>query len=161
MNLKRRIFTITCVIILSTMLVSGCSPDVPVQVIVVLKPPPSGHPDTGGWGMIPKTDPYPTQVKETFTPEAPLWLGLRLDSRLKTNITFSFITYFNRAIKESVIISSPADLGSHQPGQVFLLQYSAPGTPGSYEVKVYLEDKLAASALFEVSTTSNSTPAVN
>ena len=100
--------------------------------------------------MYPGIEPYPTHVQETFQPSEPLILGLKLDERFKRSITFSNYTFFNTKTMESVIISSPGDLGPFELGQVFELQYSAPSEPGDYELRIYYEEKLVASALFKV-----------
>ncbi|OGO32197.1 MAG: hypothetical protein A2Z29_00160 [Chloroflexi bacterium RBG_16_56_11] len=82
-------------------------------------------------------------------------LGLKLDKRINKRVTFSNIVYVDRKTLETIVIGSAGDLGPYEPGQVFLLRYSAPDEPGSYEVRVYFEDELVASALFEVNRTSN------
>jgi len=100
--------------------------------------------------MDPSTVPFPTNIQETFNPGQEMLIGIKLDKRFNSEITFSKVTLLHRETSEEVEIISH-DLGPFEPGQVFYLPYySVPSKQGIYEVRVYLNQKVIASALFEV-----------
>jgi hypothetical protein len=131
--------------------VIGCSTPNPVQTIIIL-PRPSGNAiPPGGWDLDPSTNPFPSKVQEVFQPGQELIIGLKINEKLKNNVTFSKVTLFNRETMDEVEVLS-SDLGPFEPGQAPYLPYFAvPNEKGSYEVRIYLDQEVVASALFEVS----------
>ncbi|OGO22208.1 MAG: hypothetical protein A2144_05140 [Chloroflexi bacterium RBG_16_50_9] len=93
-----------------------------------------------------------------------MYLGLRISERLETDITFSRYTLFNRDTGEEVEAGLPSDLGPFKPGQTTLVGFKnpwiLPADPGHYELRVYLDDKVVASARFEVATGVSRQPVV-
>ena len=81
-------------------------------------------------------------------------LGLIMSKRPKEKVTFSRYTFFNEATGEEVEIEDPDELGPFWPGteQFVALQnpWPVPSEPGMYEVRIYQDDKIVASAVFEV-----------
>jgi len=129
----------------------GCSASNPVQTIIILPRPSVGGIPTGGWAMNPSTNPFPSKVQQVFQPGQELIIGLKINKQLKNNVTFSKVTLFNRETKNEVVVLS-SDLGPFEPGQAFYLPYYVvPNEKGSYEVRIYLDQEVVASALFEVS----------
>jgi hypothetical protein len=85
-----------------------------------------------------------------------MFLGLVMSKRLKEDVTFSRYTFFNKATGKEVEIEATNELGPFEPGAILevALQnpWPVPSEPGTYEVRIYLDDKVVASAVFEVST---------
>jgi len=128
----------------------GCSTPNTVQKIIILPRPSGDAIPPGGWALDPSTNPFPSKVQEVFQPGQELIIGIKIDEHLKNNVTFSKVTLFNReTMNEVVVISS--DLGPFEPGQApYLPYYAVPNEKGSYEVRIYIDQKVIASALFEV-----------
>lgn len=78
-------------------------------------------------------------------------LGLVISRQLKTEVTFSKFTFFNKAAGTEGEVESPGDLGPFKPGSAhFLGPWEVPGEKGEYELRVYVGDEVVASALFNV-----------
>jgi len=150
--------TLALVIPLLALPVSSChQTSNPVSYITVFRvrpgklplPPPS-------WGTDAQVVPYPTYVQAVFSPRDRMFLGLIMSKRPKEEITFSSYTFLNKATGEEVEIEATNELGPFEPGteQFVALQnpWPVPSEPGIYEVRIYQDDKLVASAVFEVST---------
>lgn len=144
------------VLILLTLGLPGCSSqsDV-VEVIHIFKAQsPSYPPPPGGWALMP-TGPHPAAIQEVFDPGDKMNLGLVISSQIKTDVTFSRFTFFNKGTgTEAEVESSPGDLGPFGPGSkvhlAFLDPWDIPSEAGEYEIRVYLGDEVVASALFNV-----------
>ena len=129
----------------------GCSTPNPVKKIIILHRPSGGAIPTFGWTVDPSTNPFPSNVQQVFQPKQELIIGIKIDKHLKDNVTFSKVTLFNRETMNEVVVLS-SDLGPFKPGQAFYLPYYAvPNEKGSYEIRIYLDQEVIASALFEVS----------
>ena len=150
------VVSLAFVILLMAPPVSGChQTSNPVSYISVFKvrpgqrasPPPS-------WAADPPVAPHPTSVQAVFNPRDRMFLGLIMSKRPKEKVTFSRYTFFNEATGEEVEIEDPDELGPFWPGteQFVALQnpWPVPSEPGMYEVRIYQDDKIVASAVFEV-----------
>ena len=95
-----------------------------------------------------------------------MYLGLRISSKIKANVKFSKFTYFNKETGEEIGIGSPSDLmRAWELGQVDLLAFNnpwpVPEEPGDYQVRIYLDNTVVASAMFEVLPKVSSQPVFN
>ncbi|MFC1968788.1 serine protease, partial [Chloroflexota bacterium] len=148
--------------------VAGCqqsTPDV-VEVIAIFPAESGAPPPTGAWGSPGGSiDPHPDRVQRVFSPGDKMYLGLRISSKIEANVTFSRFTYFNKETGEEIEVGSSSDLvRAWGPGQVNLLAFNnpwpVPDEPGEYQVGIYLDNKVVASARFEVSTGVSRQPVV-
>ena len=153
--------TVICVVALLAPLLlltpAGCqvlAPDV-VEDIEIMKASPGEPPPTSGWAMR-RTGPHPAEIQQVFKPGETMMLGLVIKDQLfKREVTFSRFTLFNKetGIEEELKVS-PGDLESYETGGIYLLGYpdpwDVPGEDGEYELRLYLGDKVVASALFSV-----------
>lgn len=145
----------------------GCqqgTPDV-VEVIAIFPAESGAPPPTGAWAYDRKIDPHPERIQRVFSLGDKMYLGLRISSKIEANVTFSRFTYFNKETGEEIEIGSPSDLmRAWEPGQVNLLAFNnpwpVPEEPGEYQVRVYLDNNVIASANFEVSTGVSRQPVV-
>ena len=176
----RRPTVLCSVVLSATLAISafGCRPSIPatppaqpqnvVEVIQIFKgrTPPS-PPSTEiwvrppvGWASGLPVNPHPDKVQGVYSRGDKIWLGLRLAP--KTLVTFSKYTFFNKGTGKEVEIGGlqtglgvgvPAsDLGSFG-GQAFPFFDNplwVPDEPGIYEIRAYVDDVIAASAVFEV-----------
>lgn len=126
-----------------------------VEVIRIFKAEsPDYPPPPGGWISM-STGPHPSKIQEVFDPGDKMFLGLVISEQIMNEVKFSRFTFFNKDTgTEEEIVASPDDLGSFEPGRGFLTGFQnpweVPDENGEYEVRVYLGDKVIASALFNV-----------
>jgi S1-C subfamily serine protease len=144
----------------------GCqqsTPDV-VEVIAIFPAESGAPPPTGAWAYDRKIDPHPERIQRVFNLGDRMYLGLRISERLETDITFSRYTLFNRDTGEEVEAGLPGDLGPFEPGRATLAGFQnpwiLPADPGNYELRVYVDNTVIASARFEVSTKVTRQPVV-
>jgi hypothetical protein len=134
------------VVILMLFLVS-CTPANPVQQIKLFHTadgsPPSYVP------VLSYTNPSPDETL-SLGPGDKIFLFIVLDENFKGDITFSKITFFNRAANQEVEAGASLDLGPFTPGDIFDEICYAPAQPGGYETRIYVANKVTARALFEV-----------
>jgi len=163
-------FTVLCAVVLMVLVLlapAGCqqsSPDV-IEVIAIFPAEPGASPPSGAWGspggLI---DPHPDRVQRVFNLGDRMYLGLRISEQLETDITFSRYTFFNRDTGEEVEAGLPGDLGPFEPGRATLAGFQnpwmVPADPGNYELRVYLDNTVIASARFEVSPKTTRQPVV-
>jgi len=146
--------------------VAGCQQSAPsvVEVIAIFSAGSGSPPPTGAWAYDRKIDPHPDQIQRVFNLGDRMYLGLRISERLETDITFSRYTLFNRDTGEEVEAGLPGDLGPFEPGRATLAGFQnpwmLPADPGNYELRVYLDNTVIASARFEVSTKVTRQPVV-
>jgi hypothetical protein len=144
------------IVVLISLFFTGCQPDEidVVEVITILKSEPGTPVPTGGWALVP-SNPHPDNVQYVFGPGEEMYLGLRISDRIDKEVTFSRYAFLNEDTGEAVQAGSTDDLGPFQPGQKLLVAYDSPwpvpAVPGTYQLKVYLDDTVVASAIFEVS----------
>jgi len=152
---------ILCAVALTSLLlitsVAGCqqsTPDV-IEVINIFKAESGSPPPTGAWAYDRKIDPHPDRIQRVFNLGDRMYLGLRISEQLETDITFSRYTFFNRDTGEEVEAGLPGDLGPFEPGRATLAGFQnpwmVPADPGNYELRVYLDNTVIASAMLEVS----------
>ena len=100
-----------------------------------------------------KANPYPDWIQETFRSGSHMFPGIII-TQLKKSVTFSRYTFYNKETGEELEIGLPADLGPFASISWNLIAQSnpwlVPSEPGIYELRVYLDEKIVASALFEV-----------
>jgi len=98
--------------------------------------------------------PFPIIVQQVFTPGEKMVLGLVINERLAEGVSFSKYTFFNRQTGEEREIESSTHLGPFRPGQIVELNWDdpwlVPAEPGTYMLRVYLDSRIVASAIFEV-----------
>jgi hypothetical protein len=79
---------------------------------------------------------------------------LSINGKLKSNVTFSRYTFLNKETGQEVDVGSPEDLMVWEPGQIALINFgdpwAVPDQPGLYELRVYVENRNVASAVFRV-----------
>lgn len=154
-------FTVLCAVVLMVLVLLapvGCqqsTPDV-VEVIAIFSAESGAPPPTSGWAMPgAQANPHPNRVQRVFSPGDKMFLGLSISSKVKANVTFSRFTYFNQDTGEEIEMGSPGDLMKvWEPGQVDLLAFDnpwqVPDESGNYQVRIYFDDTMIASAMFEV-----------
>jgi len=168
-NSKMKKFTVLCAVVLMVLVLLapvGCqqsTPDV-VEVISIFKAESGAPPPTGAWAYDRKIDPHPDRIQRVFNLGDRMYLGLRISEQLETDITFSRYTFFNRDTGEEVEAGLPGDLGPFELGRATLAGFQnpwmVPADPGNYELRVYLDNTVIASARFEVSPKTTRQPVV-
>jgi hypothetical protein len=74
---------------------------------------------------------------------------------LKGNVTFSKYTFLSKATgREMEIQTTDDDMGPFEQGQVLMVDvpnpWPVPRDPGTYELRIYVRDKVVGSAVVEV-----------
>lgn len=148
-----------------TMLLVSCNTggtNSPIYLIRIFKGMPDSPVPPGGWGVsLGSPEPYPKGIQQIFVPGEKIALGLNIslgpDSKNTPgeNIAFSKYTFYNTETGEEKEIEVEGDdLGPFQMHSVVLIAWlhpwPVPSAPGTYEFRVYLRNKVVASALFEV-----------
>lgn len=143
------------VAVLSLLLASlavGCVAPEPVDGIFVFKARPGQEVPTGifaGTG-----NPHPTGVQVTFNPGDRMFIILSMSAKLKSDVTFSRYTFFNEETRQEVDVGSPEDFKTWEPGQTDLVAFHnpwvVPNQQGEYRLRIYLEKRIVASAVFRV-----------
>ena len=132
-----------------------------VEVIAIFKSEPGTPPPPGGWALA-QTNPNPDNVQRVFNPGDEMFLGLRISDQIEKEVIFSNYAFINEDTGEEEQIGSTNDLGPFKPGQKLLVAFDnpwpVPSTPGTYKLKIYLDDSVVASAIFEVSFEITPTP---
>lgn len=127
-------------------------------VLVITIFPASGEygiPPPGGWEREPGSYPRSGAVLRTFHPGDKFFLGMRINPQFPTNVTVSKYTLFNKGSgQEKEIGTSSRDTGSFEPGAILFPAianlWAAPNESGIYEIRVYSNNEVVASAVFEV-----------
>jgi hypothetical protein len=144
--------------LLSALLIPGCSPSNPVQMITVFAGPLVGMPPRDGSMGLPitVTKPFPEEthryIRQVFSPDEKLSLVLQLDKRFMGNISFSKITLFNKdTAQETELSGTTPEAGSFVRGSlVTVWSGDLLSEPGTYEIRVYYEGKKVAATQLEV-----------
>ncbi len=136
--------TLMAVLALST----GCQRPLIETIRIMHVPPPGQQPEPAtywqGGGA------HPTAVQDFFSIGDELILGLVINLG-HNSVTFTKYTYFNTIThREQPVDYKPADLGPFQPAQQYIGPWPVPGERGIYELRVYLSEKIVASAIFVV-----------
>jgi len=130
----------------------GCSktPE-PIDYIEIFKERQTVPPSFGLGAPI---DPFPDGIQETFSKDDRMFLGLVISEENKNNVTFDKYTFYNRNTEQEIEITDVDDLRVFKPDQITLVAFnnpwSVPKEPGTYEIRVYLDNKIVASAVFKV-----------
>ena len=155
--MKMKLLLIICCIYLLLVPLIGCKATDPVEIIQVFKTKSANPlPPTGGWGISDgPINPYPEGIQQVFSIGDRLFIGLRISNEIKTNVIFSKFTYYNKVTSIEVEVGFPSDtMKVWEPGQVDLLAlnnpWSIPSGTGDYQLRVYLDNKIVASANFQV-----------
>ena len=123
----------------------------PIDSIGVSKVRPGVLPS---FGPIASKTPHPDFVQEVLSPGDKIYLGLVINEENKEAITFSKYTFYEKRTGRELVLETPDDLGPFQPGQITLVAFDHPWTvpeqPDIYEVRIYVDNDVVASALFEV-----------
>ncbi len=127
-------------------------------VLVITIFPASGEfgiPPPGGWEREPGSYPRSGAVLRTFRPGDKFFLGMRINPQFPTNVTVSKYTLFSKGIgQEKELGVSSRDTGSFEPGSILFPAIAnlwvAPNESGIHEIKVYSNNEVIASAVFEV-----------
>jgi len=158
---KSRVWYILTILILLLVIIvvfKQLSSDI-VQTIHIFKaqsqninPPPP--PPPGGW-TFKTTGPHPSEIQGKFDRDDKMYLGLVFNKSSDEEINLSRVIFFdNKDGSEEKVEVSPSDLGPFDPGGKYLVGFEnpwdVPKQPGEYELRIYLEDNLIASALFQV-----------
>jgi hypothetical protein len=99
--------------------------------------------------------PYSSEVQQTFVSGDNLTLYIILTG-VKKAVTFSRYAFYNRETSQETKTSLPANLcpfGPWDDGGTYYFevgQWPVPNEIGTYEMRVYLGDKIEGSAVFEV-----------
>lgn len=167
-------------LVVASMVFSGCKPAVPstqnatspssfvsqnntpqyaqdvVRVIKVFKVK-QPFPPSGEWVRVDSPNPNPTSVQEVFSQNDSMYVGVRINPEYTSNVMFSKFTFFNQATGQEKEIGFPLESWPFKPGQIVHLGLTKPwGVPkeiGTYEIRIYQGEKVAASAVFQVANT--------
>ena len=135
----------------------GCSrtPVTYIQVFKTTSGTAAGVPP-GTWAEGVPVRPRRTEVQAVFMPGDRIYLGIKIDPRLSGNVTFSRYTFFNTAARQERPVEDAKELGPFEPGQVLLVGlpwgWPVPSAAGRYEIRIYVGEKVIASAAFDVRT---------
>jgi len=147
---KLAVTNIVSLLCILSIILTGCSPSNPVRYITILKTTASGAPPPGGWSLYPGTVHFQAAVQATSSPNAEMFIGLIIDERFDKTVTFSGCSILDTQTGEEETLRSADDLGPYEPGHIFSFSFTAPDEPGVYEIRLYYEDSLVASAPFEI-----------
>jgi S1-C subfamily serine protease len=166
-EMNRLIVVFTVILMaLVTLAPVGCQQSTPdiIEVIAIFPAESGSPPPTGAWAYDRKSDPHPDRIQRVFNLGDRMFLGLRISEHLEADITFSEYTFFNRDTAKEIEVGLPGALGPFEPGRVILAGFEnpwmVPADPGNYELRIYLDNKVVASARFEVSTGISRQPVV-
>ncbi len=98
--------------------------------------------------------PHPIGVQRQLSQNDSIFLIVDISHGFSQNVTFSKYTFFNVGNGQEKEIMIPDGSGPFEPGQDIFLgftnSWAVPNEPGIYEIRIYSNDELAASAVFEV-----------
>ena len=106
-----------------------------------------------------QTGPYNTTIY-TFSEGYQILIHIKLKSELETAVTFTKFTFYNKETGTEEIVDLVDDytswglvddLGPLDPGADNLWGAQVPYEGGEYELRLYLEEEVVASAILEVS----------
>ncbi len=147
---KRVYLCLLLSILLIGALLTGCAAWNPVKGIAVKKALSTGKPPRGPFSEL--NDPNPDVIQAIFHQGEQLLVILSINKNIENTVTFSRYTYVNIATRLETEIHSTKE--PWYPGQVGIINldnpWDVPDKPGEYEMRVYLEDSVVASARFRV-----------
>lgn len=121
-----------------------------VQIFKAAQP----FPPSGGWVRVSNPTPYPTAVQQVFNQNDRMFLGVRINPEYSMNVTFSKYTVFNTGNRHEEEIGLSGSSGPFKPGQTVQFgltnPWSVPNQTGTYEIRIYRDGDIVASAVFEV-----------
>ena len=140
-------------LLVMTLLLTGCTAHGPVSHISIMRAFSNEIP-AGVPSFVTRYDPYPTETQRVFQPGQEMYVIIQIDTRVSGEITFSRFTFFNLDTGQETDIGSSGNLRHWEPGQTDLLNpgnpWPVPDDEGNYRVRVYQDDKIVASAVFQV-----------
>jgi len=149
---KTKIICAMILFLLIGTLLIGCTAPNPVNGIVVRKALPDYQPPRGSFYGL--KNPYPTEVQAVFQHEDKMVVVLSISEKLKSKVTFTRYTFFNKETGQEVDVGSPEDFRDWSPGQIDVINldhpWDVPNQPGEYEVRIYMKESSVASAIFRV-----------
>ena len=153
----RNTFLFICVIlaIIPVAIVPACStePD-PVYYIRVYEAMPRIPPWFIHDFFLDPPDPHPDSVQGPFSPGDRVNLLLVISKEIKETVTFTRYAFANKRTGREVEVGEPEELGPFEPGQIRVISFNnpwlVPEQPDIYELRIYLDDDVVASAVFEV-----------
>lgn len=147
-------------LLLLGLLTAGCTAlSNPVSFVQLFKVQDGGPaiPPPGPWAEGVPTQAFPTLVQIAVGRQDKMFAGIVVNRRLTHKITFSRYTFFNEATHVEEQLGAISDLGPFVPGQVLLVGmpygWNVPTTPGMFQFRIYVDDKIVATARFEVTPT--------
>ena len=92
----------------------------------------------------------------SFNKGEEIYIYIQLESELETAVTFTKFTFYNKKTYTEEIVDLTDDyisddLGPFEPGRDNFWVAEVPYEDGEYELKIYLGERVVASALFDVS----------
>lgn len=151
MGKMKIICTMIPFLLIGTLLI-GCTAPNPVNGIVVRKALPNHQPPRGSFYGL--KNPHPAEVQAVFQHVDKMVVVLSISEKLKSEVTFTRYTFFNKEIGQEVDVGSPEDFAAWEPGQIGLINidnpWAVPEQPGEYEVRIYMKESIVASAIFRV-----------
>lgn len=129
----------------------GCQASTPVANINLEKASlyEADHPATGLWMVFP-SGPYNCTV-HSFNKDEEILIYIELESGLETPVTFTKFTFHNKETGDEATIELPDDSGAFESGESHIWHAQAPNENGEYELRVYIDKRVVASALLDVS----------
>jgi hypothetical protein len=149
-------FTVIIIVVLAASTIDYLRAS-PVRSIQLKSVPPGSHVMVlPGFSLLylPK-NPHPAQIQTTILPGDGLSAIIEMDYS-KGSVTFSKYTCFKRDTREETEIKTNNESGAYRPGlgQIFILGgrdgWPVPSEPGIYEFRIYMGNRIVASAVFEV-----------
>lgn len=132
--------------------VAGCAKTPEIVDFIYISPEVTQPPSV----IVPPGEhtPFPKEIQLTVSPGEKIFIILGISENLEDSVTFTRYAYYNKETKQEVGIETANDLGPFGAGADVLVGYSnpwpVPDQPSVYEVRVYLDKKVVASAVFKV-----------
>ncbi|MDD4230430.1 MAG: hypothetical protein PHY25_02465 [Dehalococcoidales bacterium] len=132
------------------MLLASCQSSNPVENIHIKKAPISNDPPSTGVFIRTSTGANPTSV-HYYEQSDEIWILLELKTDLDSAVTFTKIAFFNKGTGTEDVAKPYEDLGPVEPGGSILWQVPLPDEDGEYELRIYWDNSVVASALISIS----------
>ena len=103
--------------------------------------------------LLTNKSPYPKEVQRVLSPGDVILIGIIMDKFPGRSITFSRYCFYNQGTQQEKEIRS-SEMGTFKSGQNFIIgnldPLPVPVEPGIYEFRIYMGNRIVASAVFEV-----------
>ena len=157
---KQRIFLAISAVLLLT--ITACQPSVDnhdqteyIEVISIFEYEfPDYPPPPGGW-TFQTTGPHPSEIQGVFALGDKMFLGVVISEKTRNEVKLSKISVFNKetGIEKEIAIPT-SELGPFEPDGKYLIglqnPWEVPRATGKYEVRLYIDNEIIASAIFMV-----------